>query len=160
MSTTIVALFVAGLVLLGFEVVVPGAILGILAGVCFLAGVGVAFAEHGYAGGLLALSASLFAVGGLMYFEFRILPRTKIGRRMFLEKAVDGTSQPPVASQAAAVVGREAVAVTALGPTGLVQVDGRRYEARCDSGFAAEGARLKVVRVETFQLVVIADEAA
>ena len=160
MSTTIVALFVVGLVLLGFEVIVPGAILGIVAGICLFAGVVVAFAQHGYEGGLLALAVALFAVGGLMYFEFRILPRTKLGRRMFLEKAVDGTSQPPVASQAAAVVGREALAVTALGPTGLVLVDGRRYEARCDSGFAAEGARLRVVRIETFQLVVIAEEAA
>jgi membrane-bound serine protease (ClpP class) len=75
---------------------------------------------------------------------------------MFLEKAIDGASQPPVAGRDADVVGREAVAVTALGPTGIVQVDGRRYEARCDSGFAEAGARLRVARVETFQLVVIA----
>ena len=75
---------------------------------------------------------------------------------MFLDKAIDGTSQPPVAAKADAVIGREAVAVTALSPTGIVTVDGRRYEARCDSGFAAEGARLRVTRVETFHLVVIA----
>ena len=75
---------------------------------------------------------------------------------MFLSKSIDGASQPPIAERDAGVVGREAVAVTALGPTGLVEVAGRRYEARCDSGFADAGARLKVVRVETFQLVVIA----
>lgn len=158
MSTAIVILFTAGLIFLGFEVIVPGAILGIFACICLMAGVGLSFAEYGRDGGLLALAGSLFAVAALVYFEFRILPRTRIGRRMFLEKAVDGTSQAPVAEKAAAVVGREAVALTALGPTGLVQVGGRSYEARCDSGFAVEGARLRVVRVETFQLVVIADE--
>lgn len=156
MSTTVVALLVVGLVLLAFEVIVPGAVLGFIAALAMLAAVVVAFFEHGPAGGLLVLSVSLFAVFALLYFEFRILPRTRIGRRMFLHKAVEGASQPPVVERASDVVGREALAVTALGPTGLVQVDGRRYEARCESGFADAGARLRVVRVETFQLVVIA----
>jgi membrane-bound ClpP family serine protease len=160
MSTTVVTLFAIGLVLLGFEVIVPGAILGIMAGVFLLAGIAVAFAEHGAAGGLLASIVAVAAVAALLYFEFRILPRTKVGRKMFLNKAVDGTSQPPVAKSAAEVVGREAVALTALSPTGLVEVAGRRYEARCESGFAAEGARLRVTRLETFQLVVIAEEAS
>jgi membrane-bound serine protease (ClpP class) len=156
MSTTIVTLFLVGLILLGFEVIVPGAILGIAAGLFLLAGVIVAYVEHGPQGGLIALAVAVSAVGALLYFEFRILPRTRIGRRMFLDKAIDGASQPPIASAADAVVGREALALTVLSPTGLVEVDGRRYEARCDSGFAEEGARLRVVRIETFQLVVIA----
>lgn len=156
MSTTIVTLFVVGLILLGFEVFVPGAILGIAGGLMLLGGVIVAFLEHGPQGGLIALLVAVTAVAALLYFEFRILPRTRLGRRMFLDKAIDGASQPPVASAADAVVGREALAVTALGPTGLVEVDGRRYEARCDSGFAEAGSRLRVVRIETFQLVVIA----
>lgn len=158
MSTTVAALFVAGLVFLGFEVVVPGAILGVMAALCLAAGVGVAFLEHGTEGGLAALAVALFAVGGLLYFELRILPRTRVGRRMFLEKAIDGASQPPVAAESDKVVGREALALTALAPTGLVEVAGKRYEARCDSGFASEGARLRVVRIETFQLVVIASD--
>jgi membrane-bound ClpP family serine protease len=156
MSTLVVTLFVVGLIFLGFEVIVPGAIMGIAAGCFLLGGVIVAWIEHGPDGGLLALGVAIFAVAALLYFELRILPRTRIGRRMFLNKAVEGASQPPIVERAADVVGREAVAVTALAPTGLVQVDGRRYEARCDSGFAVEGARLRVVRVETFQLVVIA----
>lgn len=156
MNTTVVTLLVVGLLLLGFEVIVPGAVLGVAAAVAFLAAVVIAWVEHGSAGGLAALGVALFGAALLLYVEFRILPRTRIGRRMFLEKAIDGASQPPVAERAADVVGREAVAVTALGPTGIVRVDGRRYEARCDSGFAEAGARLRVVRVETFQLVVIA----
>lgn len=156
MNSTVITLLAVGIVLLGFEVIVPGAILGIIAAVVMLVGVIIAFVEHGSSGGLLALAVALFGILALLYFEFRILPRTSIGRRMFLDKAIDGTSQAPVARNAAQVVGHEAVAVTALGPTGLVEVDGRRYEARCDSGFAEAGARLKVVRVETFQLVVIA----
>lgn len=156
MSPMVIALFVVGLIFLSLEVIVPGAVMGIAGGLFLIAGVALAWMELGAEGGLLALSVAVVAVIALLYFEFRILPRTRIGRRMFLDKAIDGASQPPVAERAEDVVGREAVALTALGPTGLVQVNGRRYEARCDSGFAAEGARLRVVRVETFQLVVIA----
>lgn len=156
MSTQVMTLLAAGLVLLGFEVFVPGAILGIAGGLFLLLGVGLAFYMEGMLGGVQALAVALGGVALMLWLEFRVMPRTRIGKRMFLSQAIDGTSQPPVASAADAVVGREAVAVTALGPTGIVTVDGRRYEARCDSGFASEGARLRVTRVETFQLVVIA----
>lgn len=157
MSTMVAALLVSGLVLLGCEVFVPGAILGLAGGLFLIAGVALAFVEQGPDGGFVALGGSLAAVGALLWLEFRILPRTRLGRRMFLEKTIEGASQPPIASPAT-VVGREAVAKTALSPTGVVEVEGRRYEARCDSGFAVEGARLRVTRVETFQLVVIASD--
>lgn len=156
MSTTVVALFAVGLVLLAFEVIMPGAVLGIIGGVALLIGVVVAWTEHGAEGGLLALTGALGSVVVLLLFEFVVLPRTRFGRRFFLHKAIDATSQPPVAEDPDTVVGREAVAVTALAPTGVVRVDGRRYEARCESGFAEPGERLRVVRVETFHLVVIA----
>ena len=158
MNSLVATLFLVGLVLLGFEVLLPGAVLGVAAGIALLAGVVVAFVEHGAQGGWLATAIAIGAVLALLYFEFRVLPRTRLGRRMLLEKSIDGASQPPVAERPSEVVGREALALTALAPTGLVQIDGRRYEARCDSGFAEEGARLKVARVETFQLVVIASD--
>lgn len=158
MSTTVVLLFTIGLILLAFEVIVPGAILGMIAGALLLGGVAVAFVEHGPSGGLLALAAAVAAVAAVLYFELRILPRTRLGKRMFLKNAIDGASQPPVADRPSDVIGRDAVAITALGPTGVVEVGGRRYEARCESGFATEGSRLRVTRVETFQLVVIASD--
>lgn len=154
MSTFVLILLVSGIILLGFEVIVPGAILGIIGGFFLFGAVILAFLEGGYPVGLQALAVSLVAVALLLWLEFRVLPRTRFGRRMFLEKAIDGVSQAPIA-QAEAVVGREAVALTALAPSGMVSVNGRTYEARCDSGFATEGTRLRVMRVETFQLVVI-----
>jgi membrane-bound ClpP family serine protease len=155
MNTLVFALFVIGLVFLGLEVVLPGAILGIAGGLFLIGGVAVAWLEHGAQGGAIAFAVAVAAVGGLLFLELKVVPRTRLGRRLFLTKAIDGASQPPVAERADDVVGHEAVALTPLAPTGLVQVAGRRYEARCDSGFAPEGARLRVVRVETFQLVVI-----
>jgi len=156
MDTPMLVLFAVGLVLLGFEVIVPGAVMGIIGGLFLIGGVAMAFLEHGAEGGLLALGVALGAVVALVYFEFRILPRTRVGKKMFLKASIDATSQPAVA-EGEAVLGKSARAVTALSPTGLVEIEGRRYEARCDSGFAVEGAHLRVVRVESFQLVVMAE---
>lgn len=156
MSTFVFVLLVSGVLLLGLEVVVPGAILGLVGGFFLLGAVVLSFMEGGRGSGFLTLGIALAAVGGLLWFEFRVLPRTKWGRRMFLDKAVAGTSQAPIATEADGVIGQEATALTALAPSGLVSVAGRRYEARCESGFVEAGAKLRVRRVETFHLVVIA----
>ncbi len=155
MSTLILALFLLGLIFLGLEIILPGAILGIAGVLLLLGGVAVAWLEHGVQGAAVAFVVAVAAVAALLYLELRVVPRTRFGRRLFLTGAIDGASQPPVADRASDVVGKDAVALTALAPTGLVMVEGRRYEARCDSGFAEEGTRLRVVRVESFQLVVI-----
>jgi membrane-bound ClpP family serine protease len=155
MDTTVLVLFSVGVVLLGFEVIVPGAILGLAAALFFIAGVIAAYVQDGPAAATVAGAVALGLIAALLFLEFRIIPRTAWGRKMFLHRAIDGASQPPVA-EAATVVGREARALTALGPSGFVEVDGRRYAARCTSGFAEAGARLTVVRVESFELLVIA----
>ena len=93
----IVLLFLVGLILLGFEVFVPGAILGILGGLALLGGVVLSFFEYGQSGGWTAFGVASLAVGGLLFFEFRILPRTALGKRLFLKSEIGGTSQPVIA---------------------------------------------------------------
>ena len=82
-----------------------------------------------------------------------MLPRTKLAKKFSMTETVAGRSQPEVAERTA-VIGREAVAATTLAPSGYVELDGRRYEAFCQSGHVAAGARLRVVEVDTFRLVV------
>ena len=151
--SAIILLFLTGVVLLGFEVFVPGAILGLAGGALLVVGCVLAFMDFGPTGGGLAVAAALALVGLLLWFEFKILPKTTLGRRLFLRGELTATSQPPVAVEAE-VVGREAEALTALAPTGYVSVDGRRYEAFCRSGFIDKGARLTVVGLDTFRLIV------
>ena len=52
------------------------------------------------------------------------------------------------------MIGREAVAETTLAPGGYVRIEDRRYEAYCRSGHVAVGARLKVVGLDNFRLIV------
>ena len=123
----IAILFIIGLVFLGFEVVIPGAILGILGGLALLAGVIVAFFSFGVAGGLGAFGIAVVLLGIMLTLEFVVLPRTPFGRRLFLRSAISATSQP--APGDAGLIGQTAEAVTPLVPSGVVSIGGRRYEA-------------------------------
>jgi len=149
--TAIALLFLAGLILLGFEVIVPGAVLGIVGSLALLSGVIVAFVEYGVGGGLATFSVAVVLIGGMLFLEFYVLPRTKAGKRMFLHASVSGTSQP---GPDRGLVGSEAKAVTPLNPSGFVLVNGRRYDAFSQSGHADSGTSLRVVGVDNFRVIV------
>lgn len=149
--TLIAILFVAGVILLGFEVFIPGGILGVLAGLAFLAGSALAFADYGLSGGLTAFAAAAVMVGGVLYFEFKILPKTAWGQRLFLKAEIDGVASP---ARERDFVGSEGVTVTAMGPSGLIEIDGKRHEAFSRSGFLEANVPVMVVGTDNFRLIV------
>jgi len=151
--TTVIILFFAGVLLLAVEVLVPGAILGVFGGICLLAAVTAAFLTFGTLGGSVATGAALVIGAVTLYLEFVVLPKSRLARKFSMTETVSSQSQPEIADRSA-VVGCEAVAVTTLAPSGYVEMAGRRYEAFSQSGLAAAGARLRVVDVDTFRLIV------
>lgn len=150
--TLIIVLFVAGVVLLALEVVVPGAILGIIGGILMLIGVVVAFDRYGSSGGALAIAAGLGLGGIALYLEFVLLPKSRLAQAFSMTATVAGTSQPAVADRS--LVGQQAVAVTTLAPSGVVECGGRRYEAFARSGHVAAGTTVEVIDLDTFRVIV------
>jgi membrane-bound serine protease (ClpP class) len=65
---------------------------------------------------------------------------------------------PEVGAAAGTLVGRVAIAATGLYPSGQVEIDGRRYEARLEVGAAPAGTRVVVRRKTDFGLIVDRDE--
>lgn len=151
--SVIVLLFATGIILLALELIIPGLVLGLAGGLAMLAGVGVAFAEFGAAGGGIAALGAGLVLAGVVYAEFAWLPKSRLAKFFSMGTTLPGKSQPAVALPAE-VVGAEALAETTLAPSGYVQVAGRRYEAFCQDGFAATGARLRVKSVDNFRLIV------
>lgn len=149
----IVTLFLSGVILLGAEVFVPGGILGALGGLAMLAGCVLAFLDFGFVGGLSSAGIGVALIGLMLWAEFVVLPKTRAGKKLFLEAEVKGASQGAVAD-ADAVIGKAAVAATVLSPSGYVEVEGRRYEAFSQSGFVEKGGRLVVVALDNFRLIV------
>ncbi|MGF1484320.1 MAG: NfeD family protein [Opitutales bacterium] len=153
MLPIIITLLVAGMILIGLEIFLPGAILGILGGCAFLAASILAFQEYGVLVGGLVGALSLFLSVGMLVFEFTVLPKTKLGRGLFLTAKVDGNSSDSLATQAE-VVGKEGRSLTTLAPSGKVEVDGQEFEAFSEDGLLSKGTAVEVVGRDNFRLIV------
>ena len=149
----VLVLFGIGIALMVVEVVIPGGLLGTLAGMTLAGGVVAAFLEFGSVGGSIATGLALLIAAVTLYFEFVLLPKTRLARKFSMAETNSGRSQPDVAERDS-VLDREAVAVTTLAPSGYVELAGRRYEAFCRSGHAAAGSRMRIVDIDNFRLVV------
>ena len=150
--TAIILLFITGALLLAAEVMLPGAIAGIIGGAALLLGSVLAFMNYGSTVGSVATLAALLLVGVMLYVELVWLPRTKVGREMIVQATIDSQSQPPPATND--VIGQPATALTTLSPSGFVSVAGKRYEAFCRTGHAVRGTELKVIGLDNFRLIV------
>jgi membrane-bound ClpP family serine protease len=151
--TLIVLLFALGILLDAVEVIVPGGILGTAGAVMLFAGCALAFKEYGNAGGLIAIAIALTLAGLTIFIEFRVLPKTRIGKRAFLSSQITGVSAA-FGDEARELVGKSAEALTMLSPTGYISIDGKRYEAFCQSGQVEAGIPLTVIGADNFRLIV------
>lgn len=150
---TIILLFALGLIFMFFEVFTPGPIFGIFGGLTLIGGIFVAATEHGLRGGLIAGIAAIAAVSGTLYAELVWLPKTRFAQR-FAVRGISGATINQVQAESDAVLGKTAEALTTLAPSGYVSVEGRRYEAFCQSGHAERGAKLLVTGLDNFRLIV------
>jgi membrane-bound serine protease (ClpP class) len=155
--TAIILLFVSGALLLAAEIFLPGGIAGLFGVIALLGGAFLSFTTFGAAVGAAATALALLLAGLLTYAELVWLPRSRLGRGLVIESTVDAQSQP-LPADPAAVLGHAGVAVTILAPSGIVEVDGRRYEAFSRSGHLERGAQVTVLAVETFRLIVSASK--
>lgn len=149
--TTILVLFGIGLLMLSLEIFLPGGVLGVMGGLTMLGAVVLTFRDHGIAGGALSLSAALIAVCAVFYIELVVLPKTRLGRGLVLSGEVSGKA---TTAADASLVGRPCEAVTVLAPSGVVTLDGRRFEAFSRDGYVEPGTKLVVHSTDNFRLIV------
>lgn len=91
----------------------------------------------------------------------RFLPRGWFWDRMVLQASINADSQGAAtgSGEAVSLVGRRGVTATALMPSGQIEIDGRRFEARVAVGMIEAGAAVVVVKRGDFGLVVERAEA-
>ena len=152
--TLILSLFSIGILCIALEVIVPGGIIGAIGGLLMFGGCIMTFMIHGTAIGLVATFVALAFTILVLFLEFRILPKTKFGKRAFLTAEITGVSAA-IGKEAQELIGKSAEALTLLSPSGYIRVDGQRYEAFCQSGQAPVGSALKIIGADNFRLIVI-----
>ncbi len=164
-----VILLGVGLIALAFEVfVVPGfGLAGLIAILAISAGTFLAllsslptWGDMARASGIMAITAAI--VVGVIWAFVRHLPTARRFRGIFLQTATSKEAGYISGTTRDDLVGHEGVALTALRPAGTVRVKGERIDAVSDIGFVEEGARVRVIRSESYRHVVepIRDGAA
>lgn len=146
------ALVLGGLLLIAAEFVLPGAVIGAVGALLGLAGLALA-ASHGL-GEFLLLAAVFVAGVAAEFLLFRRLMPGLARRAGIASPVADTGSAVPGAAAFADLVGREGVALTALSPTGNVEVAGRRVEATSADGFLERGAAVVVADASSHGVVV------
>ena len=149
----VIVLFLLGLVFMFFEVFTPGPIFGILGGLTLVSCIAVAAVNFGARSGLIAGLVALAAVCGTLYAELVWLPKTRFAQK-FAVRSTSGSTIDQLHVESEAVIGKAAEALTTLAPSGYVSVEGRRYEAFCQSGHVERGALLRVTGLDNFRLIV------
>jgi membrane-bound ClpP family serine protease len=150
--TPIVALVIAGLLLVAMDFYVPGFVLATIGAALMIAALVVSY--HAYGGAVtVALFAAEVVLGFVVsYIAIKYVPQTALGKKMILAQTQTGVRSQT--ERAPELVGREGVAHTVLRPTGVALVDGKRLDVVAESGMIERGSQIKVVAVEDNRVVV------
>lgn len=148
--TLLIGLLAAGILLIGAEVFVPGAVVGTIGALCLLGAAGVAFSISPVLGGYVS-AGIVVLVAVTIVLWIKLFPRSAIGRKMTLDQ--DGKAFK-AADPKQALVGRTGTAQSDLRPAGFALVDGKRVDVITEGGLIAKGAPIRVVRVEGNRTIV------
>ena len=108
---------------------------------------------------LVNLGAGLALALVLGVLAMRFLPKGWVWDRMVVQAAGSTPAQfagsaPDAGAETASLVGAQGVVVTGLFPSGQIEIEGRRYEAKLAMGSAPVGSVVVVTRASDFNLVV------
>jgi membrane-bound ClpP family serine protease len=159
-------LVIWGLILLGaavliviVEMFVPTAgALSVTAGALAIAGI-ICMFRADMVWGWSSLLAVLILGPAAMAFGLRIWPSTPLGRRIIGVPTEEEQEQRRLAEEKEkrereALIGAEGVVLQDLRPIGVVEINGKRFDARSEARFIQVGARVRVVQVEASELKV------
>lgn len=101
------------------------------------------------------LLLGLVVAVGLLLFIARYLPKGWFWTRLAVSGEVLGsTVMPEMELSREALTGRAGVAATDLFPSGQIEIDGRRYDARLELGSVKAGTLVRVIRHTEFEVIV------
>lgn len=147
-------LVVAGVLLLASEVFIPSAgVLGVLAALCLLSGIITAFYYGGLEVGTAFMTVTVVGVGLLVGYMIRKWPETTFGKLILNEPPPEAELLPD-RSELKSLVGRVGQALSLMLPSGLVEIDQKRYDATAETT-VEEGTWVEVVSIRNGRNLVV-----
>lgn len=148
----IAGLILATLVLTALEVFLPGGVLGVAACLCLVAATYLSYESFGAFTATMVFFGTILAALVLAIIQFRYLIKTPMGRKLFLRKTVDGHSN--VEQSGDDIIGKAGQTLTRFNPSGMVQINGKQYEAYSQDGFIEQNQPVRVVARDSFKLII------
>ena len=155
-----VFLYAVCAVLIVAEVFIPSAgLLSILATLCMAGGVAIFF-HHSAVAGWIGVVVGVIMVPALLVVAYKILPKTRFGRRVILTPPVrergDAIADTPALAKLLGQTGR---VLSTMRPVGMCGFDGQRIECVAENGYVPKDKKVKVIRIEGTQVTVrVVDE--
>ena len=145
----VVALLVAGAVLMLLETILPGLIAGVLGLLCLIGGVIQAYVVFGAEIGNYVLAGVVVAliIGTFLWVKY--LPTSRAGR-VFASKSIGGN----VNAERPELLHQSGTTVTTLRPCGTALIGGRRVDVVTEGAFIAPETPITVIAIEGMRVVV------
>ena len=150
-------LLVAGLCAVALELFIPSAgIIGIIAATLIVAGIVVGFMESLTTGALMLMIA-VVALPVLLTMMFKVWPHTPLGKRILLKDLKPEDVLPKKShykKRNDSMVGKLGIAKTKMLPSGIVVIDGEKFDAISDGFAIDQGDAVKIVSVREHRIYV------
>ena len=146
----------AGFLVIFIELFVPSAgILGIVAAACLISGIVLGFMDSARTGFFLMLAVSI-TLPLMFSVMVKIWPHTPTGRRILIgpQAREDVVPTGDYYDELNSLIGRLGIAKTKMLPSGIVIIDGKKFDAVTDGLPMEPGDTIKVSTVKGNRIVV------
>lgn len=146
----VASLIFFGILLVILEIIfIPGTtVVGIIGAGFMIAGVISGFNYFGQQGGWITLGATALSSAILVYYAFK----ANVWGRFSLKTANLGKVNE--GELEGLTVGQEGVAISALRPSGKAEISDKTFEVKTLGAFVDAGSKIKIIKVNTNQIVV------
>ena len=152
MNQWFIMFLIAGVMLIGAEVFVPGGVLGVVGAMALMTASVIGFAIFPPAIAIMIAFGMIILVGVVIVLWIRIFPKTGIGRQMTVIrnlKDAKGTE-----SGMDGLVGKTGITRSVLRPAGFVEVDHRRIDVVTQGEMIDCGVPVRITAVEGNHVIV------
>ncbi len=145
-----------GLAVIFVELFVPSAgMLGVVASICLVSGIVVAFFQD-FQTGVFMMIGTLLVVPVILAIMVKVWPSTPIGRRIMIGRMSeeDVLPQGEYYTDLKGLVGQLGIAKTKMLPSGMVMINGKKYDAVSKGMPIDAGDAIKVLAVRGNRVLV------
>lgn len=141
-----ILLFIGGIILLLIELHTPGFGIPGISGIIALF-ISIYLVLGGGINALRSIILASILMLGIIILFIRYLPESFVWKRIALKEATKTEAGYTVVTVNQNLVGKEGISVTLLRPSGIVEIDNRRYDCLTEGEYIPSGSRVIVTKV-------------